>query len=292
LKILIALVLAALFLPALGIAQPSWKRQETKTDTKVELFHGTMTANFPTTESLKKGDFMYEISHRFVPPIKDGYDVYWGIDGPARIRTALSYGISDGVMVTLGRSNLMDNTDLRVKVKLFQFANPTLPAAFSLRAGIALNTGDIPESLDRNKLSGDNMQYYGQLIANTMLFNKKLGIGVVPSYLYNSSVFTVEKQYTFTLGNYYQYYFNDMWSVWVEYNPIVAGYQGFVESSEVGQKSYNSLSYGFDIETGGHFFHIVVTNNDRLNPSQYLVGANRSASSGDWRLGFGITRYL
>ena len=37
---------------------------------------------------------MYEISHRFLPPINEGYDAYWGIDGPARIRTALSYAPS------------------------------------------------------------------------------------------------------------------------------------------------------------------------------------------------------
>ncbi len=52
------------------------------------------------------------------------------------------------------------------------------------------------------------------------------------------------------------------------------------------------MIFGFDIETGGHIFHFLVTNNARINPSQYLVGADRSASDDMWRLGFGIIRYF
>lgn len=281
-------ILTALCLTTL--AQPTWKREAAPTKAPLELFHSVMTANFPTTESLKKGDFMYEISHRFLPPIKEGYDAYFGIDGPAYIRTALSFGITDRVMVTLGRTNLLDNTDLRLKVKLWEFRNETAPAAVAVRAGIALNA-EIPDELDRGTFAGDNWQYYGQLVYNTMLFDGRLGLGLVPSYLYNSSVFTRETQDTFTMGGYGQYYINGMWSLWAEYNAIVSGYQGVIAPGELG-KSYNSVATGLDIETGGHFFHLFVTNNARLNPAQFLVGADRTARENNWRLAFGITRYL
>ena len=88
-----------------------------------------------------------------------------------------------------------------------------------------------------------------------------------------------------------QFYFNAKWSIWIEYNPIITGYQGPIEFSAT-EKSYNSVTYGFDVETGGHFFKIFLTNSSRINLSQFLVGADDSASSGDWRIGFAIIRVL
>jgi hypothetical protein len=284
------ILLLWLIIPGSILAQPKWKRSSPAAKPDLGLFHSTMTANFPTTETLKKDDFEFEISHRFVPSIKEGVDANFGFDGPVRMRMALSYGLTDHLMLTIGRSNLLDNLDLGFKYKLIQNRNKVLPSVIAIQGGIALNT-EIPKVLERNVFDVDNLQFYVQAIYNTMLFSKRFGIGMVPSYLYNSSIFTIEKQYTFTLGNYYQYYFNGMWSIKLEYNPIIAGYQGIIAAEERG-RSYNSVSFGFDIETGGHVFQLFLTNNLRLNPSQYLVGADRSAGSGEWSLGFGFTRQL
>lgn len=287
---LIKTVLIIIICNFLLAAQPKWKKTEPNKKIDLELFHATQTANFPTTESLQKRNLMYEISHRFLPSIKDGYDELYGLDGPTRIRFALGYGITDHLMVTLGRSNNTDNLDLQLKQKVFQFYNKDFPFVISIVGGISWNT-EVPPGINRSRGDGDNFQYYGQLIFNTMLFDKKLGIGLVPSYLQNSFIYAIEKQHTFTLGTYVQYYFNRMWSLWVEYNPVITGYRGRIRLDETGT-SHNSLAIGVDIETGGHIFHLMVTNNARLNPSQYLVGADRSVSDDMWRLGFGILRYF
>ena len=270
-------------------AQPKWKVSE-KSLVKLELFHSTQTANFQTTESLKKNNWMYEISHRFIPSVNDGIDALYGFDGPARIRFALGYGITDDLMATFGRSNSTDNYELQFKQKVFQIDNEYLPSVFSIVGGIAINT-EVPSSIDRSPGDSDNIQYYAQLIYNAMLLDKKLGIGIVPSYLYNSFIYAVDKQYSFTIGTYIQYYFNRIWSLWIEHNAIVSGYQGRIRLDETG-KSYNTLTFGAAIETGGHIFNFMLTNNARLNSSQYLVGADRSAGSNQWRLGFGILRYF
>lgn len=271
-------------------AQPKWQKADENVKIRLQLFHATQGANFSTTESLEKGNWMYEISHRFIPSINDGIDALYGFDGPARIRFALGYGITDDLMVAFGRSNSTDNYDLQLKQKLLQLNNDFLPSVISILGGIAINT-EVPKNIDRSIGDSDNIQFYAQLIYNTMLFNKKLGIGIVPSYLYNSFIYAVDKQYSLTIGTYIQYYFNRIWSLWIEHNAIIAGYQGRIRLDEIG-KSYNSLSFGTAIETGGHIFNIMLTNNARLNLSQYLVGADRAANSNQWRLGFGILRYF
>lgn len=272
------------------IAQPSWKSKESSSNVKLALFHSTQTANFPTTESLEKGNWMYEISHRFIPSVNEGIESLYGFDGPARIRFALAYGITDNLMITFGRSNNMDNYDLQVKQKVLEINSPHIPSVISILGGIAINTG-IPRNINRDKFDPDNMQIYLQGIFNIMILDKKIGIGVVTSYLYNSFIYSVEKQYTLTIGAYIQYYFNRTWSVWLESNSIAAGYQGRIRLDETG-KSYNSLAIGFTIETGGHIFNIMVTNNSRLNSSQFIVGADRGENNDAWRLGFGIIRYF
>lgn len=288
-KFIILLLCSFVFI-SISFAQPKWKKSSSPVKLKLELFHATKTANFPTTESLKSGTWMYEISHRFLPSIKDGYDALFGFDGPAKIRFALGYGINDNLMVTLGRSNNTDNLDLQFKQKLFQIDNNFLPSVFSLQLGAVWNT-EVPTGLNLSRTDARNYQFYAQLVFNTMLFNKKLGIGIVPSYLHNSFIYAVDQQYSFTVGTYLQYYFNRMWSLWFEYNPTIAGYRGVIRLDETG-KSFNTVAFGTAIETGGHIFHILVTNNARLNTSQYLVGADRSANDGEWRLGFGIVRYF
>ncbi|MEE9431560.1 MAG: DUF5777 family beta-barrel protein [Melioribacteraceae bacterium] len=286
----IILLLCTFVFVSLSFAQPKWKKKSSPIKLKLEFFHATKTANFPTTESLKSGTWMYEISHRFLPSIKDGYDALFGFDGPAKIRFALGYGINDNLMVTLGRSNNTDNLDLQFKQKLFQIDNNFLPSVFSLQLGAVWNT-EVPTGLNLSRTDARNFQFYAQLVFNTMLFNKKLGIGIVPSYLHNSFIYAVDQQYSFTLGTYLQYYLNRMWSFWLEYNPTIAGYRGVIRLDETG-KSFNTVAFGTAIETGGHIFHILITNNARLNTSQYLVGADRSANDGEWRLGFGIVRYF
>lgn len=285
-----AIFVFILLIPFLLPAQPEWKRSAPPEEGPLDLFHATLIANLPTATMIAKGDFQFMIAHRFLPSIKDGYDAFYGLDGPAKIRLELGYGISNSLSVTVGRTNLIDNLDLQVKFKVLEIRSNILPGIITLKGGFAVNT-EIPEGIGRDKFDSDNFQYYGQFIYNTMFFNKKLGVGIVPSYLYNSDIFSPEKRYTFSLGNYYQYYFDARWSIWLELNPIVTGYQGPIEFG-VTEKSYNSVTFGFDVETGGHFFKIFLTNNYRINLSQYIVGADKSASSGEWRIGFNITRVL
>ena len=266
-----------------------WKREpNTEDNLKEILFRSTITTTYPTAYTIGKGDIQYEISHRFVPSISEGSKANFGIDGPVDMRMALSYGITNDLMISLGRSNLMDNYDLRFKYRFYQSQIEDNYLDLAMQAGVALNT-DIPAILNRATFDSDNVQFYAQGIINVMLFDKKFGIGLVPSYLYNSMIYTIEKQYTVTLGTYYQYYFNRMFSFRFEYAPVITGYHGIVTPGESGQ-SYNSMTFDFDIETGGHVFQLMLTNNLRLNPSQYIVGANDSAGSGKWHFGFGITR--
>jgi hypothetical protein len=279
--------------PLMVLAQPTWQSSPPAAPEPVEVFRATMMANLPTATMLYKGDWHYEISHRFYPPLKDGFDANFGLDGPATIRMAFGYGLSDRSTITLGRSSLLDNLDLQIKHRIWDASSPSLSNAVAVQIGLAWNTdtASMRPFVTRDRTDGANFQYYAQLIYNGLLLDGKLAVGLVPSYLYNSTIFSVETQQTFTLGTYYQLYFDDMWGLWLEYSPTLSGYQGVLQPGQTGG-SHHSLASGISIETGGHVFYLFATNNTRLNPAQYLVGAPHTAAPSNWRLGFAITRYL
>ena len=127
--------------------------------------------------------------------------------------------------------------------------------------------------------TADKFQYFASAIFNTM-YHKKLAIGLVPSYLYNSYIYCSDVHYSFTMGEYAQYYVSPLWSLLVEVNSTVTGWRN----------RYNSFACGIEVETGGHFFKILVGTNTRLNNAQYLAGSPDSFQSKYWHIGFNLTR--
>ncbi|MBN1479063.1 hypothetical protein EH223_15325 [candidate division KSB1 bacterium] len=262
-------------LSSLSFAQSSrWQRAE-PVQTDLYLFHSPYVAMLPTAETLQRGDWEFEVSHRFSTPISEGEQTFWGMDGPALIRLALGYAVSDKMMIHVGRTNLQDNLELQLKYKAIQIRQKNFPVLIGFRGGVAYN-GEIYDPI---KSDARRFQYYGQVIVNTMI-QDKLGFGVVPTYLYNAHIFCVDPQYSFTLGNYLQYYVSPHWSLLAEWNPTVSGWR----------QKYDSLTLGVELETGGHFFKIFLSNNDKVNTSQYSAGADKDFAQGDFRIGFMITR--
>jgi hypothetical protein len=53
---------------------------------------------------------------------------------------------------------------------------------------------------------------------------------------------------------------------------------------------YNPLSIGWEIETGGHVFHILFTNATALLENQFIPYTTRTWTKGEFRMGFTIAR--
>ena len=272
-----SLVLLTLLMTAGLLAQPASWKPPVPANRSLELFHAMHVSGLPTAETMQKNDLEFEVSHRFIPAIDQGFGAFYGLDGPANIRLALGYAISNSMFVSLGRSNVQDNFDLNIKARMLQWQHDTFPVLIGMRAGAAYND----EIFDPVKSSARQWQFYGQLIANTLIHDK-LGIGVVPSYLYNANIFCCDVQYSLTMGSYLQYYASPHWSLFAEWNPTISGWRS----------THDSFALGLEVETGGHFFKIILANNDRLNPSQFLAGADRDFWDGGLRLGFMITRLI
>lgn len=273
-RVAIPILLLTVFFSVLNAQSVRWKPKQKK-QVQVHLFHSTYALILPTAETLKKGDWEFEVSHHFVPPVSRGEKAFFGLDGPVNNRLALGYALTDDMLLTLGRSNVNAHYDVWLKFGLMQFSNSIFPAALAVRVGGGWNT----QVAEREKTHSRNFQYYGQMIVNTM-WAKKLALGFVGSFLYNSAILETEIKKSITAGLYLQYYLSDMSSVLLEWNPTVYGWRD----------RYDSLSFGVELETGGHFFKLFATNNVWLQPAQYLSGADLPIALNNMRLAFMITR--
>jgi len=259
-----------------AVAQPgsSWQRQAPE-QRDLQLFHSRMGVVLPTAETPIQGNILFEVSHRFNTPISEGPEIGYGLDGGANIRLSLGYAFTDRLFFQLGRTDINDNIDGYVRYKTLQIRNDLLPTLVSLQLTTAYNSQIFEPVANESR----KWQVAGQVIINT-LYKEKLGIGLIPSFLYNANIFCKSIQNSMVLGTHLQYYINDQFSVLAEYSPTISGWRRW----------HDSLALALEIETGGHFFKITVTNNDRMNMSQYLAGADLEPKTKNWRLGFVITR--
>jgi hypothetical protein len=265
-----------------------WQRRMEPTQPGLHLFHSTRAFNLPTAEWHQKGDFEFEVSHRFIPPFSEGYESLYGFDGPVTMRLSLGYAVTDDLFVTFGRSNLDDNVDLWAKYLLLKLSNDFLPALVALRAGASwntINTIAINEDgllVERDKDHERNYQQFVQAIINVMP-HESIGFGAVPSVIFNRDIRSPERNDAFLLGTYAQYYFLTRWSLIVEYTTDFDDTNPYL----------SNFAAGLELETGGHFFKLFATNQTAINQAQYLGGAADSFEVLDnWRLGFLITRLL
>ncbi len=244
---------------------------------QIEVFHSTQSANLPTAKTIRGGLWMFEISHRFLPTISEGSEALWGFDGPVNNRFGLAYAPSDQVMIGLLRSNLDDNLEFNVKGRFLEGRVDIIQYQVGAMGGIAFNYGAIEGA----GIESNESQYYGQLMLNAAV-GERFAFGVVPTVFRNPRIEDIDPVSTFVLGLHGQYYATGSVSLLLEW----------ITSVESVSYPYDGVSAGIEFETRGHFFKILVTNQVRMNPTQFLLGTPFDYGGDSWRVGFNITRVL
>ena len=255
--------------------QPMWRPGRDVVKLPLPLFSSGQAFNLPTTETLQKRNLEFEISHRFFPPVHEG-DALYGLDGPVAMRIGLNCALTDRFLLGTAVSNTANAYDFKLKYRLLEIRGKGLPVAVGLQGGVGWNTAVY----GRRKGDSRNVQAYGQVIVNTLL-GKRFGIGLVPSVLTNGDVAdSSTSERSLTIGGYLRCEVTPALGLLGEWSPVVNGYR----------RGHNPAALGIEVNTGGHFFKVLLTNSTGLNPSQYLAGTDYRFQGDELRLGFNITR--
>ncbi len=189
------------------------------------------------------------------------------------------------------RTNLDDNLELDAKLGLATVELEAITLKLAAAGGVAVNTQVVEvDEPTQNQLREDNeVQLHAQLLVNALL-GERFAVGIAPSYLRNPRLLDVESENALALGLHAQAYLSDAVSLFGEW----------IVSEFIPSQAYDTGAFGIEFETRGHFFKLLVTNQIRPNPTQYLGGApnpffNDDDSEGvldELRFGFNITRLL
>lgn len=243
-------------------------------------FKGTRLINGHSVELRKRGVLELIISHRF-GTINSGIGELFGLDD-ANIRIGLDYSLSDRFAIGLGRSSFQKVYDGFIKYKLLSQQEGARSVPFSVvyysHMGINSSRWSNPERPNR---STDRYSFAHQLLL-ARKFNANTSIQLMPSVVHRNLVSTTaDENLIYALGVGGRQKLTKSIALTFEY------YYQFNNENALYE---NSISFGFDIETGGHVFQLHFTNSNPTYERGFITETTGDFFGGDIHFGFNITR--
>ncbi|WP_028526087.1 DUF5777 family beta-barrel protein [Runella limosa] len=251
------------------------------TDYTSATFKGTRIINGHSVETVKKNHLDFLIHHRFDRLNSGAYNLF-GLDY-STVRLGFEYGLTDNIMVGVGRSSVQKTYDFFGKAKLLRQASGTKNIPVSITGLVSA----VIETQDKTLSTQDKTSYCTQLLI-ARKFNDKLSLQLNPTLLYRNRVATAaQERALFALG------FGGRMKVSKRVSLNAEYYWAFRDQdiiNDLGDKYNNSLAIGFDIETGGHVFQLHFTNSSGMVEKQFIGDTAGSWGKGDIRYGFNVSR--
>jgi len=245
-------------------------------------FKSTRVINGQSIENVAGGVMDFRVSHRF-GTFNSGIHKMFGLD-LASMRLAFEYGLSDRVMVGLGRSNVNEEVDAFTKIKIFkqvESGSNKMPFSLSYFASIVMRGTEWAEP-ERENYFTSRLYYCHQLLL-ARKFNDQLSIQISPTFVHRNLVQTKADYHDiYALGYGGRYKLSRRLAVNAEYFQILGNRLPSINT--------NSLSLGVDLETGGHVFQLHVTNSSSMNEKGFITETTGEWGKGDIQFGFNISR--
>jgi opacity protein-like surface antigen len=245
-------------------------------------FKTTRVINAQSFENTAAGVLDVKIAHRFGFLNSGPYEL-WGLDN-ATIRLGLDYGVTDRLMVGIGRSSFQKTFDGFFKYKLLRQSSgaKNMPVTLSWFSSVALNSqrNTDPRLLDPFDA---RLSYVHQLILGRK-FSENFSAQVMPTMIHRNLVTEKdeEKNSVIAVGGALRYKLTKRVAINTEYF--------YVAPDQLGPKFRDSFSVGFDIETGGHVFQLHFTNSTSMIEKGFIAETVGNWEDGDVHFGFNIAR--
>ena len=244
-------------------------------------FKTSRIINLHSLENAAAGVMDIKISHRF-GFLNGGLYELFGLD-QASIRIGADFGITDRLMVGLGRSSFEKQYDGFVKYKVLRQSSgkKVMPVTLSLFGSMSINTLRFNNEEKDDNFSG-RLSYVYQMIVGRK-FSDKFTLQLSPTFIHRNLVATAgEENDVLAIGIGGRHKITNRLAINIEYI--------YVLPDQLADQYTNSLSIGFDIETGGHVFQLHFTNSTSMVEKGFIT-----ENIGEWgdmgvHFGFNVSR--
>ena len=255
--------------------------EEEVTDYAIASFKANRIINLHSLETTAQRVLDIKISHRF-GVFSGGLDEWYGLDN-ATVRIGGDYGITDQLMVGLGRSSYEKTYDGYIKYKFLRQSTGkrNMPISALFVTSMAIKTIDF-EIPDRENYFSSRLYYTYQLLIGRK-FSESFSLELAPSMIHRNLVPTPDvANDVFALGIGSRLKLSKRLSLNTEYI--------YVLPDQLEDRFRNAASIGLDIETGGHVFQLHFTNSTSMNDKGVMTETVDDWLTGDFHFGFNISR--
>ena len=247
-------------------------------------FKSTRILNSHSIERMQEGQLDFRISHRFGRLNTGAYNL-WGLD-QSNVHFSLEYGVTDKIMIGIGRGTYEKTFDGNLKYSLLRQSTGAvkMPVSVSLFASTALNSLHWQDPERTNYFSSRLSYAYQVLIARK--FNQSISAQISPTLIHRNLVPTdLDPNDIYALGLGGRIKLTKRLSLNAEYFYKINPPNNFPSL-----ETYNPLSIGFDLETGGHVFQLIFTNSLAMIEKGFIGETTGKWTRGDIHFGFNISR--
>ena len=246
---------------------------------------GDTLLTLPTSHIPSEGTWEVKFTHRFNQSLDQGslsdrVHSLWGLDSNADVGLGLSYAPRRDLQLSFYRSNALDDIELAAKYVVIQQAQ-AIPFSMALRLGGDWRTESALK--DRTSL-------FGQVVLSRQV-GRRAELFAMPTYatkagrVVNGTTSTALFDHAFNIPLGAAILIRPALSVVAEVIPK----NGDLPS---GTHGYFGWALGLKRAIGGHYFEIMVTNNNATHADQYVTSTYQGAplQRGDLHIGFNIER--
>ena len=244
-------------------------------------FKTNRVINLHSLESTAGGVLDFKIGHRF-GFLSGGVAELFGLD-QALIRIGLDYGVTDRLTIGGGRSSFEKTYDGFLKYKLVRQSSGSkkMPLTLAVLASTAVKTLPFRDP-DRENYASSKFYYTWQLVLGRK-FSDGFSLQLSPTLVHRNLVrLESEANDVLALGTAGRIKLSKRIAINAEYIYVLPG--------QLAPGYRNSLSIGFDIETGGHVFQLHFTNSTSLVEKGFITETVGNWADGDIHFGFNVSR--
>ena len=272
--------------------------EESDANSNEEVFATWKTmklVNIHSTEMVKKNALDFRVTHRFGSMGAEsggGVHNFYGFDVASDIRISFDYGLTDKWQVGIGRSKVNEVVDVSTKYKILAQKEKKVPLTIVAYGAAGITAQKDPDTRYDDWMN--RLSYFAELIF-ARKFGDRFSIEVAPSVLHRNMVLKtvdgegntlVDENTNFAIGAGARFMITKRFGIIADY---VHTFSEFRDNYKP-QNFYDPIGIGVEIETGGHVFHITMTNAPAVLENNYIPETTDSWAKGGMKLGFNISR--
>ncbi|MEX0982117.1 MAG: DUF5777 family beta-barrel protein [Bacteroidales bacterium] len=242
-------------------------------------FETSLLIDNQTTVNPYKGAMTMEIQHRFsqISSISDLFGIY----GTANTRMALSYGITDKLMVGFGTTRSYKLQELEWKYSILtQTQSGKIPVSVSYAGNMVLDARNAEAFGDPELYQHiHRMSYMNQVIVSRK-FGMLISAQVAPTFIWINAVEEGYNNINFSINT-------GIRAMVMGFHSIILEYEQPVTQAEA--DVYPNLALGVEIGTSTHSFRVFAANYNALVKNYNVVYNANNPFDLDYHFGFNIS---